>query len=111
MPGGLPRFRRLQAGFVANPLRPGGQGGKVSSGGRVPPKETVMKTLFALGVWCLLFVLCWPLALLALIAWPFVWLLSLPFRLVGITFSALFAFLRALFMLPARLLGGRPVAA
>ncbi len=48
-----------------------------------------MKTLFALGVWCLLFVLCWPLAILALIAWPFVWLLSLPFRLVGITFSAL----------------------
>jgi len=88
-----------------------GQGAKVSSGGRVPPKETVMKTLFALGVWCLLFVLCWPLALLALIAWPFVWLLSLPFRLVGITFSALFAFLRALFMLPARLLGGRAVAA
>jgi len=61
-----------------------------------------MKTLFALGVWCVLFVLCWPLAVLALIAWPFVWLLSLP---------ALFAFLRALFMLPARLLGGGPVAA
>jgi hypothetical protein len=70
-----------------------------------------MKTLFALGVWCLLFVLCWPLAILALVAWPLVWLLSLPFRLVGITFSALFAFLRALFMLPARLLGGGPVAA
>ncbi|WP_313346207.1 hypothetical protein [Stenotrophomonas sp.] len=65
-----------------------------------------MKTLFALGVWCLLFVLCWPLAILALVAWPFVWLLSLPFRLVGITFSALFALLGALFMLPARLLGG-----
>ena len=62
-----------------------------------------MKTLFALGVWCLLFVLCWPLAILALLAWPFVWLLSLPFRLVGITFSALFAFLRALLMLPAML--------
>ena len=70
-----------------------------------------MKTLLALGVWCLLFVLCWPLAILALVAWPLVWLLSLPFRLVGITFSALFAFLRALFMLPARLLGGGPVAA
>jgi len=70
-----------------------------------------MKTLFALGVWCLLFVLCWPLAILALVAWPLVWLLSLPFRLVGITFSALFAVLRALCMLPARLLGGGPVAA
>ena len=55
-----------------------------------------------------LFVLCWPLAILALIAWPFVWLLSLPFRLVGITISAVFEFLRALLYLPARLLGARP---
>jgi hypothetical protein len=57
-------------------------------------------------LWLLLLVVCWPLALLALVAWPFVWLLSLPFRLVGITFSALFAFLRALLFLPARVLGG-----
>ncbi|MBD8696453.1 hypothetical protein [Stenotrophomonas sp. CFBP 13718] len=72
-----------------------------------------MKTLFALGVWCLLFVLCWPLAILALIAWPFVWLISLPFRLVGATLSAVFAFLSAVLMLPARLLGGgrQPAAA
>jgi hypothetical protein len=64
-------------------------------------------------LWLLLLVVCWPLALLALVAWPFVWLLSLPFRLVGITFSALFAFLRALLFLPARVLGGgrRPAAA
>ena len=61
-------------------------------------------------LWLLLLVVCWPLALLALVAWPLVWLLSLPFRLVGITCSALFAFLRALLMLPARLLGGRPQA-
>jgi hypothetical protein len=61
-------------------------------------------------LWLLLLVVCWPLALLALVAWPFVWLLSLPFRLVGITFSALFAFLRALLLLPARVLGGRPAA-
>ena len=58
-------------------------------------------------LWLLLFVFCWPLALLALVLWPFVWLLSLPFRLVGITFEALFAFLRALLMLPARVLGHR----
>jgi hypothetical protein len=57
--------------------------------------------------WCVLFVLCWPLALLALLLAPFVWLLSLPFRLIGITFEAVFALLRALLMLPARLLGGR----
>jgi hypothetical protein len=67
---------------------------------------TVMKTFVLLLLWCLLWVLCWPLALLALVLWPFVWLLALPFRLVGITFTALFAFLHALLMLPARLLGG-----
>jgi hypothetical protein len=56
--------------------------------------------------WLLLLVLCWPLALLALLLWPIVWLISLPFRLVGITFEAVFAFLRALLFLPARALGG-----
>ncbi|WP_346836560.1 hypothetical protein [Microbulbifer sp. SAOS-129_SWC] len=58
-------------------------------------------------LWLILFILCWPLALLALILWPFVWLLSLPFRLLGITFEALFAFLRELLFLPARVLGYR----
>ncbi|HEY8569595.1 hypothetical protein [Microbulbifer sp.] len=61
-------------------------------------------------LWLILFVLCWPLALLALLVWPLVWLLSLPFRLIGITFEALFAFLRAVLMLPARLLGHKPAA-
>ncbi len=106
-----PGFVGEPEGFVANSLKPAGQGGTVLPQRQGAALETVMKTLFALGVWCLLFVLCWPLAVLALVAWPFVWLLSLPFRLVGITFSALFAFLRALLMLPARLLGGGPVAA
>ena len=59
-------------------------------------------------LWLLLLVFCWPLALLALILWPLVWLLSLPFRLVGITFEAVFALLRGLLMLPARALGYRP---
>jgi hypothetical protein len=67
-----------------------------------------MKTLIALLLWLAVLVLCWPLALLALVLWPLAWLLSLPFRLVGITFSALFAFLHALLMLPARVLGGGP---
>jgi hypothetical protein len=66
-----------------------------------------MKLLFALVVWCVLFVLCWPLALAALVAWPLLWLLSLPFRLIGVAFEAQFAFLRAVLFLPARLLGGR----
>ena len=58
--------------------------------------------------WLILLVLCWPLALIALILWPFVWLISLPFRLVGITFDALFALLRAILYLPARVLGRKP---
>lgn len=65
-----------------------------------------MRTLFVLVLWCLLFVLCWPLALGALLLWPLVWLVTLPLRLVGIAFNALFAALRALLFLPARLLGG-----
>jgi len=56
----------------------------------------------------LLLVFCWPLALLALVLYPIVWLLCLPLRLVGITVGAVFAFLGALLMLPARALRGRP---
>ena len=66
-----------------------------------------MKALVLFVGWCILFVLCWPLAVLALILFPFVWLVSLPFRLVGITLEAVFALLRALLFLPARLLGWR----
>ena len=60
--------------------------------------------------WLILLVLCWPLALLALFLWPLVWLISLPFRLVGITFDALFALLKAALFLPARVLGYKPKA-
>lgn len=66
-----------------------------------------MTTFFSFIVWCVLFVLCWPLALLALVLWPLLWLLSLPLRLVGITFAAAFSLLRAVLFLPARLLGHR----
>jgi hypothetical protein len=58
-------------------------------------------------LWLLLLVLCWPLALLALLLYPVVWLLMLPFRLVGLTVEGVFALLRALILLPARVLGGR----
>ena len=64
-----------------------------------------MKTLWVLIVWCVLFVLCWPLALVVLLLWPLVWLVSLPFRLIGIAFGAVFALMRAILFLPARLLG------
>ena len=69
-----------------------------------------MRPLFVLVAWFLLLVLCWPLALLALILWPLAWLISLPFRILGITFEALFALLRAIALLPARLLGPRSQA-
>lgn len=66
-----------------------------------------MKALLVIIGWCLLLVLCWPLAILAIVLWPLVWLLSLPFRVVGITFDAMFALLRAILFLPARLFGYR----
>jgi hypothetical protein len=64
-----------------------------------------MKVLMLMIGWCLLFMLCWPLALLVLILFPVVWLISLPFRLLGMTVRALLALIRALLFLPARLLG------
>jgi hypothetical protein len=57
-------------------------------------------------LWCILFVFCWPLAILALILYPIVWLLMLPFRLIGITVNGVFQLLSAIFMLPVRLLRG-----
>ena len=66
-----------------------------------------MKTFLALVAWCLLFVLCWPLAILALVLYPVLWLVSLPLRLIGITIGAAFALLRAVLFLPARIFGAR----
>jgi hypothetical protein len=60
--------------------------------------------MFAFFLWCLLFLLCWPLALLALIAYPFIWLLLLPFRIVGIAIHGVLELVRAVILLPARLL-------
>ena len=59
-------------------------------------------------LWLLLLVFCWPLALLALVLSPVVWLLTLPFRLLGIALEGVFELLRAIVMLPARVLGARP---
>jgi hypothetical protein len=59
--------------------------------------------MFIFLLWCLLFFLCWPLAVLALLVYPLVWLVSLPFRLVGMTLEAVFETLHALLTLPARL--------
>lgn len=60
--------------------------------------------MFAFLLWCILFVLCWPLALFALILYPFVWLVLLPFRLLGIAVHGVLALVREIFMLPVRLM-------
>lgn len=66
-----------------------------------------MKALILFVAWCILFALWWPLAILALILFPVVWLVSLPLRLVGITVGAAFSLIRNILYLPARLVGGR----
>jgi len=66
-----------------------------------------VKPLILFLAWCILLVLSWPVALLALVLMPLVWLLSLPFRLIGISVAAVFALLKSLLFLPARLLGYR----
>jgi hypothetical protein len=63
--------------------------------------------MIALLLWLLLLVLCWPVALAALVLYPVVWLLLLPFRLVGVVVEGVFELLRALILLPARVLGAR----
>ena len=60
--------------------------------------------MFAFLAWCILFVICWPIAVLALIAYPFVWLILLPFRIVGIAVHGILALIAAVIMFPARLL-------
>jgi hypothetical protein len=66
-----------------------------------------MQFLLIVLVWCLLFAIAWPLAILLVIVLPLLWLLSIPFRIFGILLGAVLAFLKALLFLPARLLGYR----
>jgi hypothetical protein len=68
--------------------------------------RSVMKLLILLVAWCILLVLCWPLALLLLVLAPLLWLLALPFRFALLCVEGVFALLRALLLLPVRLLGG-----
>jgi len=60
--------------------------------------------MLTLMIWLVLLVFCWPLAIFAVLLYPLLWLLSLPFRMVGIAFDGVFALIRAIVMLPARLL-------
>jgi hypothetical protein len=69
-----------------------------------------MRVFLVFVLWCLLFVLSWPIALLALIVFPLVWLISLPLRLLGVAVEGIFSLFKAVLFLPARLLGQRPQA-
>jgi len=62
--------------------------------------------MVAFLLWCLLFVVCWPVAIFALVMFPLVWLITLPFRMVGIALHGVFGLLTAMIMLPVRLLRG-----
>ena len=84
-----------------------GRGIAYETGRRCRRSGVSVKFLLVVVAWCLLFVFCWPLAVLAILLWPLLWLLSLPFRLLSIVFEALFALFRAALLLPARLLGYR----
>lgn len=61
-------------------------------------------------LWCILLILCWPLALLALVLYPFIWILLLPFRILGIAVTGVFELLGAIIMFPARVLRGPRMA-
>ena len=80
---------------------------RVSTGGRRPPARNRLPARLIMVkflLFCILFVLCWPLALLALIAYPFVWLLLLPFRIVGIAVGGALELVAAIIFLPARVI-------
>jgi len=83
--------------------------GLVVAGGSENPRSSgiVFPDVMAFLVWCVLFVLCWPLALLALGLYPIVWLLLLPFRIVGIAVEGVLELVRGIVMLPAQVLRGR----
>lgn len=63
--------------------------------------------MFSFLAWLVLFAICWPIAVLALMLWPIIWLISIPLRLVGMAVSAVLALIESVLLLPARLLTGR----
>ena len=74
----------------------------------VNTKSIIVSNFLAFLVWCLLLVLCWPVALLALILYPLVWVLLIPFRLVGMAVGGVLAFIKTIICFPTRVLARRP---
>ncbi len=75
--------------------------------GRSVLRRYAIRVLVTLLLWAILLALCWPIALLALVLWPIVWLLSIPFRVVGIATEAFLALIKSILFLPARILGNQ----
>jgi ABC-type multidrug transport system fused ATPase/permease subunit len=102
--------REQLEGCIANPIMSpwlsSSFGAEVHSS-TAQPSDAAMKVLLLFIAWCVLFVLSWPIALIALIAAPVVWILSLPLRLIGVCVESILALLRAVLLLPARVLGHR----
>jgi len=92
-----------RAGVGLEPRRPGRRIMREDAPGANPRAEA-QKTMAKFLLWCILLVLCWPLALLALILYPLVWLLLLPFRLVGIAVGGVLELVSAVILLPVRVL-------
>jgi hypothetical protein len=89
---------------MTDPRWQGHRGEGPEPGGRFFVSPSMAKFL----LWVLLFLLCWPLALMALLLYPVVWLLLLPFRLLGFAVEGVLQLVRAIFLLPSRVLGARP---
>jgi hypothetical protein len=102
-PKGRARARRAERMGQGQACRTDGPGPGVSNGW---DSAFVQFSMMKFLLWLVLLFFCWPLALIALVLYPFVWLVLLPFRLVGIAFEGVFELLRAIMMLPARVLGG-----
>jgi hypothetical protein len=71
------------------------------------PLMKFMKSIIAILLWCILLVMCWPIALILIFVMPILWLILLPFRIVGFTIEVVFKFIGAVLMFPFRVLGGR----
>lgn len=76
--------------------------------GATPPRVLKLNVMLKVLLWLLLFFFCWPLALLALVLYPILWLVLLPFRLLGLAVDGVFELVKAVLFLPARLLGAGP---
>jgi hypothetical protein len=92
-------------------LDAGGPGGLCYGAPRRPRAGEWNNAMLKFLLWLLLLVVCWPIALLALVLWPVVWLVTIPFRILGIAVDGVLALVKAIVMLPARVLGERPARA